>query len=196
MESKLQRCRRSKRRSYYKAFNRTSMESKLLLFRMLWCPLWLLLIEPVWNRNIGTPRVGLEETSAFNRTSMESKLGFSLLWAYTLPSLRILSQTRLLIEPVWNRNADHDFASGFRSYESASELLIEPVWNRNIDRAIRYPSTRIASLLIEPVWNRNGGDGNSLDAVIHFANQYRKTKDIGQTPGFNRTSMESKTTRS
>ena len=76
------------------SFNRTSMESKLALqgmfgrrFLLLIEPVWnrnylhqagnlwtdLLLIEPVWNRNILPVWIFRFSLSPFNRTSMESK---------------------------------------------------------------------------------------------------------------------------
>ena len=55
---------------------------------------------------------------AFNRTSMESK---------RLELARNeVKPTKLLIEPVWNRNTDCK-----RFSYSRQSLLIEPVWNRN-----------------------------------------------------------------
>ena len=57
---------------------------------------WLLLIEPVWNRNRYSCRDALSVLQSFNRTSMESKPALTQT-CYT-------SVLKLLIEPVWNRN--------------------------------------------------------------------------------------------
>ena len=75
----------------------------------------------------------------FNRTSMESKL-FS--------DTHGVEHASLLIEPVWNRNAENG-----SSVTLSRTLLIEPVWNRNVSSL----KIRMAGgfLLIEPVWNRN-----------------------------------------
>ena len=58
-------------------------------------PFILLLIEPVWNRNILEVTVAGISPSSFNRTSMESK---------RVCVSVVLSIVDLLIEPVWNRN--------------------------------------------------------------------------------------------
>ena len=55
-----------------RTFNRTSMESKLFFTSFL-CFKNTLLIEPVWNRNLGVVEQMGYEALAFNRTSMESK---------------------------------------------------------------------------------------------------------------------------
>ena len=98
----------------------------------------------------------------------------------------------LLIEPVWNRNANTrveavNVTPSFnrtsleskrkRGYtlDQICELLIEPVWNRNI--ILRSSLLWEVSLLIEPVWNRN------FIRVIVIDNQ---------SFPFNRTSLESK----
>ena len=85
------------------------------------------------------PQVLFGSSCPFNRTSMESK-----------PSLytNAVKNTKLLIEPVWNRNFQCVIG-----LVSAKKLLIEPVWNRNpiSDKNVIPPNI----LLIEPVWNRN-----------------------------------------
>ena len=72
------------------------MESKLLTKGSATFWRMLLLIEPVWNRNVIDLCDRVIGICAFNRTSMESK------------QVKKLSEYRkrivLLIEPVWNRN--------------------------------------------------------------------------------------------
>ena len=60
------------------------------------------------------------ENSTFNRTSMESKL---------TKSTYQHQPSKLLIEPVWNRNI-----SIADMQNALYGLLIEPVWNRNGQR--------------------------------------------------------------
>ncbi len=56
-------------------FNRTSMESKQETWDDAYVPVAeLLLIEPVWNRNINHVGTHAADPNSFNRTSMESKL--------------------------------------------------------------------------------------------------------------------------
>ena len=55
-----------------------------------------LLIEPVWNRNLGSLTFLSVIDCSFNRTSMESK--FDILEGI------FQEYFELLIEPVWNRN--------------------------------------------------------------------------------------------
>ena len=100
----------------------------------------LLLIEPVWNRNVVACHPEKISRRAFNRTSMESKLA--------KPSPNKDHSHRLLIEPVWNRNAVVGTTK-----TAIHHLLIELVWNRN--RFAVLFLTRKGVLLIEPVWNRN-----------------------------------------
>ena len=76
-------------------FNRTSLESKLELQNFI-ITRPLLLIEPVWNRNLNFAILLSRDPSAFNRTSLESKL--------IEPTMRKHEVGELLIEPVWNRN--------------------------------------------------------------------------------------------
>ena len=101
-----------------------------------------LLIEPVWNRNFYfCQRCGLGKCT-FNRTSLESKplQGQSTLTTPNRSFNRTSLESKrgscvgsccsclcLLIEPVWNRNADLDTRQAF-----SLSLLIEPVWKRNI----------------------------------------------------------------
>ena len=75
-------------------FNRTSMESKLLL-SCAGFTVSRLLIEPVWNRNM-ISLIIYGQSPPFNRTSMESKQN-------TVSSFSNIAFL-LLIEPVWNRN--------------------------------------------------------------------------------------------
>ena len=78
----------------------------------------ILLIEPVWNRNCVEFSLVNHCQRSFNRTSMESKR------ERALPSS--IHASRLLIEPVWNRNFAWRVPLQWRVV-----LLIEPVWNRN-----------------------------------------------------------------
>ena len=79
--------------------------------------LWLL-IEPVWNRNTSIALPINSSNVTFNRTSMESKRSSALTAAWI---------SALLIEPVWNRN--FKLRAGRKLI---ARLLIEPVWNRNV----------------------------------------------------------------
>ena len=79
-------------------------------------------------------------------------------------------QYQLLIEPVWNQNANASAASS-----SIGALLIEPVWNQNL--LIGWLSKTSVGLLIEPVWNQNCLSGNG---------------NLSTSQSFNRTSLESK----
>ena len=124
----------------------------------------LLLIEPVWNRNIAPQIDPKHILGTFNRTSLESKLDTRYLaFRRCLPfnrtslesklqSVTLLnsSQNALLIEPVWNRN----ILSVRYSNEVDVILLIEPVWNRNRNTPPHH-ALPMRLLLIEPVWNRN-----------------------------------------
>ena len=104
------------------------------------------------------------ERLTFNRTSMESK---------RVSQQRPDLSTRLLIEPVWNRN----------------KICVHRHWvacqtfNRtSMESKRRYVTLAITQfyLLIEPVWNRNAA------AAFVSANPWVT---------FNRTSMESKPRR-
>ena len=57
-----------------RAFNRTSMESKHVILISESPAAFVLLIEPVWNRNLFVSEDVLPSREPFNRTSMESKL--------------------------------------------------------------------------------------------------------------------------
>ena len=91
----------------------------------------LLLIEPVWNRNVTMRLHGLENLSysgAFNRTSMESKLEASL--------THILDLVRtLLIEPVWNRNT-------YLTYKRNTCVAVA-TFNRTSMESKRYPDLHV-----------------------------------------------------
>ena len=83
----------------------------------------------------------------------------------------ILNQSRLLIEPVWNRNRCDLYIDKLvivKTFNRTSmesklridiicnffiSLLIEPVWNRNL--TAWDSNVPVKGLLIEPVWNRN-----------------------------------------
>ena len=78
---------------------------------------FVLLIEPVWNRNQTAAPVVQTAAAPFNRTSLESKHA----WEEPCRDFR-----ELLIEPVWNRNDNV-----FLNLNPELALLIEPVWNRN-----------------------------------------------------------------
>ena len=102
-------------------------------------PCCRLLIEPVWNRNL-TKRVNFGNQEPFNRTSMESK--------------RVLAQDQttatgfLLIEPVWNRNINAYDTPMIRNRSfNRTSMESKRLWHCNEARA--------KALLIEPVWNRN-----------------------------------------
>ena len=104
----------------------------------------------------------MTSSRTFNRTSMESKL-LSLTQSQA-------SVSRLLIEPVWNRNSDTG-----TSLPSAHILLIEPVWNRN--RAILIQTdTGVGT------FNRTSMESKLKFPIVAFI--------CADT--FNRTSMESK----
>ena len=125
---------------------------------------YLLLIEPVWNRNfyMGYPHFVL------------LKLLIEPVWNRNVRSrFGEIDNGALLIEPVWNRNN-----SSFIQKLGKLRLLIEPVWNRNLlhpppgsagglsfnrtsMESKRYPpvdGSHGHRLLIEPVWNRNSID--------------------------------------
>ena len=122
----------------------------------------MLLIEPVWNRNLSINQPMPIMMHPFNRTSMESKRANGMSKAQVIA---------LLIEPVWNRNTVKYLITHDRHI-----LLIEPVWNRNhfyrccqrrftcltFNRTSMESKQRkarqrwiVSKLLIEPVWNRN-----------------------------------------
>ena len=93
------------------------MESKLVLYSCTVNPN-LLLIEPVWNRNLaGCCRLGSVNLT-FNRTSMESKLAFGA------ATVRAAGQT-------FNRTSMESKPMSAAVYATITALLIEPVWNRN-----------------------------------------------------------------
>ena len=119
----------------------------------------------------------------FNRTSMELKLAIGAVrWRWR----------RLLIEPVWNWNAD-----SFSVHGIAGALLIEPVWNWNTNNNNKPAS--LDSLLIEPVWNWNSlcqplahcGHALLIEPVWNW-NHELGVYATNTNSTFNRTSMELK----
>ena len=78
----------------------------------------VLLIEPVWNRNLYGPDA---------REKYHALLLIEPVWNRNAgdPSSRL--DSALLIEPVWNRNRCSCLGVCSRNW-----LLIEPVWNRNL----------------------------------------------------------------
>ena len=143
----------------------------------------LLLIEPVWNRNILILVMILDLAETFNRTSMESK---------PILGLVIASDLRLLIEPVWNRNR---FCREIRNW-------IFPAFNRTSMESKLEKSQGVSgcadALLIEPVWNRNVFEDALAVDICDFYRTSMESKLIGRSlkrafyRPFNRTSMESK----
>ena len=123
-------------------FNRTSMELKLKLWDVLDTRLAFLLIEPVWNWNLGTFEEDDSRLVTFNRTSMELKrsevlfeaAGKDLAFNRTSMELKRTS----CIKPN-------------RRYNTFNRTSMELKHSRWVDRP-RNPSF----LLIEPVWNWNG----------------------------------------
>ena len=57
----------------YRPFNRTNLESKLVVNRRMTSEQSALLIAPIWNRNISILLLLSSGTVAFNRTNLESK---------------------------------------------------------------------------------------------------------------------------
>ena len=83
--------------------------------------------------------IGVEVRVTFNRTNLEQKRGINNLE---------IREGRLLIEPIWNRNADTQDAEG----------QPDPAFNRtNLEQKLYEPCRNHIGiyLLIEPIWNRN-----------------------------------------
>ena len=77
----------------------------------------ILLIEPVWNRNICEECFEQVEANSFNRTSMESK--------------RCYNALRAVKGNTFNRTSMESKHERDQNCERRAGLLIEPVWNRN-----------------------------------------------------------------
>ena len=143
-------------------FNRTSMESKHGCVIVIPFALLILLIEPVWNRNMIRNRL----------LPSSSTLLIEPVWNRNCELTSTITRHRcLLIEPVWNRNV----IATFIGVSDAQGLLIEPVWNRNVC------SADCASVMPVP-FNRTSMESKP---TINFC-------PCPPPWSFNRTSMESK----
>ena len=149
------------------------MESKLvnlIVRRLTGNQTYVLLIEPVWNRNLYFAwTLELWGIVAFNRTSMESKQHFhddvECLYQKTF------NRTSMESKPVWLQTLYASYTFNRTSMESKLVRKSGLPFNRT-------SWSRTYQLLIEPVWNRNEFKDNRRHALrLHT---------------FNRTSMESK----
>ena len=127
-------------------FNRTSMESKLIIIFGYYAFLFNLLIEPVWNRNSNVKERDGSTTDAFNRTSMESKLrsgeqATDFRTAFNRTSMESKPKkyhTEYYSRTTFNRTSMESKLIISRTRKQPIQLLIEPVWNRNVyDRLSR-----------------------------------------------------------
>ena len=157
------------------AFNRTSLESKPDIPTQEEIDKGLL-IEPVWNRNMGTLSKKRCFRIPFNRTSLESK---PLCLTIFKEKLSTFNRTSLESKHVCEREAGlHHAAFNRTSLESKHNrvdlpdgrklaLLIEPVWNRNVQVRCQTAAA-VHTLLIEPVWNRNFDETEEYPYTVRY----------------------------
>ena len=132
----------------------------------------LLLIEPVWNRNISQrwTLIILQE-QAFNRTSMESKHE----WSFNVPSTDAVelpfNRTSMESKPCTMISfalACLCCAFNRTSMESKQHHLVEPhvgPFNQPIKLDTALLTGMRPFLLIEPVWNRNETETNDPSRI-------------------------------